>query len=153
MKYRKNASEPWKELYIKALDSMPVGSIVDYDGQVSDIPVGWEQVSDNIVVLYDNSTGTTGNVSLSDSISNYRLLEIHYFNKDWQKYFVFITSTEYSTVSMGGQYVDSNGADVYTAVLTLSSNTITRNDTYFSSKGGNPFAYNPFKINKVIGYK
>lgn len=44
MKYKNNGQ--WEEITIKALDSMPVGSIVDYDGQVSDIPVGWEQVND-----------------------------------------------------------------------------------------------------------
>lgn len=32
----------FKEIYVKALDSMPVGTIVDYDGQTSDIPTGWE---------------------------------------------------------------------------------------------------------------
>jgi microcystin-dependent protein len=39
MKYRENESEPWKELYIKALDSMPIGMIVDFVG--TDIPNGW----------------------------------------------------------------------------------------------------------------
>ena len=32
----------FKEIYVKALDSLPVGTIVDYDGQASDIPAGWE---------------------------------------------------------------------------------------------------------------
>jgi hypothetical protein len=44
MKYRENESEPWKELYIKALDSMPVGTQVEYTGK--DIPNGWEEVND-----------------------------------------------------------------------------------------------------------
>jgi hypothetical protein len=39
MKYRENESEPWKELYIKALDSMPIGSIIGFVG--TDIPNGW----------------------------------------------------------------------------------------------------------------
>lgn len=39
MKYRANASEPFQELYIKALDSMPIGSIIGFAG--SDIPNGW----------------------------------------------------------------------------------------------------------------
>jgi microcystin-dependent protein len=39
MKYRENESEPWKELYIKALDSMPIGSIIGFAG--TDIPNGW----------------------------------------------------------------------------------------------------------------
>ena len=42
MKYKDNGQ--WKEIYVKALDSMPVGTEVDFDGQTSDIPVGWERV-------------------------------------------------------------------------------------------------------------
>ena len=41
MKYRANASEPWKELYIKALDSMPIGIEVGYYGSINNIPTGW----------------------------------------------------------------------------------------------------------------
>lgn len=58
MKYRANASEPWKELYIKALDSMPIGTIVDYDGQASDIPIGWEEVGNDYSTTEIN-TGKT----------------------------------------------------------------------------------------------
>jgi microcystin-dependent protein len=39
MKYRENESEPWKELYIKALDSMPIGAMIEFVG--TDIPNGW----------------------------------------------------------------------------------------------------------------
>ena len=35
-----------ESVYVKALDSMPVGAEISFDGQVSDIPVGWEQVED-----------------------------------------------------------------------------------------------------------
>jgi len=44
MKYKENGQ--FKPIYVKALDSMPVGTKVDFDGQASDIPVGWEQVED-----------------------------------------------------------------------------------------------------------
>lgn len=43
MKYKYNGQ--WYDVSIKALDSMPVGTIVEYDGQASDIPTGWEQVT------------------------------------------------------------------------------------------------------------
>lgn len=41
MKYRANASEPWEELYIKALDSMEIGSVIDFAGKEEKIPAGW----------------------------------------------------------------------------------------------------------------
>lgn len=37
----------FKEIYVKALDSMPVGTIVEYIGQASDIPTGWETYGTN----------------------------------------------------------------------------------------------------------
>ena len=42
MKYKYN--NQWVDLSIKALDSMPVGTQVEYTG--TDIPTGWEQVDD-----------------------------------------------------------------------------------------------------------
>lgn len=43
-KYRANAQDTWKELKIKALDSMPVGTMVEFAGGT--IPSGWTQVND-----------------------------------------------------------------------------------------------------------
>ena len=43
LKYKNNNT--FTELQIKALDSMPVGTVVEFNGQASDIPSGWEEVS------------------------------------------------------------------------------------------------------------
>jgi len=42
MKYKYNGE--WIDVNIKALDSMPVGTQVEYTGE--DIPTGWEEVND-----------------------------------------------------------------------------------------------------------
>ena len=34
-----------EKVYVKALDSMPVGTVVEFNGQASDIPSGWEEIS------------------------------------------------------------------------------------------------------------
>ena len=34
----------FKEIYVKALDSLPVGAEIDFDGDSADIPDGWEVV-------------------------------------------------------------------------------------------------------------
>lgn len=39
-----------EKVYVKALDSMPVGTIVDFNGQASDIPSGWDVVSDKSIM-------------------------------------------------------------------------------------------------------
>lgn len=44
MKYKYN--DQWVDVNIKALDSMPVGTKILFDGDVLDIPVGWEEVND-----------------------------------------------------------------------------------------------------------
>ena len=70
MKYRENESEPWKELYIKALDSMPIGMMVDFVG--TDIPNGW-LICDGRTLdeetypeLYDALGGSGGTFTLPD---------------------------------------------------------------------------------------
>lgn len=42
MKYKDPTTGQLKELSLKAADTLPIGTIVDYDGQ--DVPEGWEQV-------------------------------------------------------------------------------------------------------------
>lgn len=43
-----------EKVYVKALDSMPVGAEIDFDGQTIDIPVGWEEITEtnltNVIV-------------------------------------------------------------------------------------------------------
>lgn len=43
-----------QELKIKASDTLPVGSIVDYDGVT--VPSGWEKVEDTGVILIKENT-------------------------------------------------------------------------------------------------
>ena len=44
MKARNPSTGNLEEVYVKALDSLPVGTELDFNGSVSDIPIGWEQV-------------------------------------------------------------------------------------------------------------
>lgn len=41
MKYKYN--NEWKEMNVKVSDTLPIGSVVDYDGEV--VPSGWEEVN------------------------------------------------------------------------------------------------------------
>ena len=59
MKYKENGQ--FKPIYVKALDSMPVGTEVDFDGQVADIPTGWEQVEGNNIIVRTLWTNTNPN--------------------------------------------------------------------------------------------
>lgn len=48
MKYRDPETGQLKELSLKAADTLPIGTIVDYDGQ--DVPEGWEEVEEVIMI-------------------------------------------------------------------------------------------------------
>ena len=50
MKVRNSKGE-LKELVIKANDSIPAGSVIEFDGDV--VPEGYEQVEDNKIILYE----------------------------------------------------------------------------------------------------
>lgn len=45
MKVKNPSTGNFEEVYVKALDSLPVGSEIDFTGNASDIPAGWEQSS------------------------------------------------------------------------------------------------------------
>ena len=44
MKAKDKTTGTFKEVYVKALDSLPVGAEIDFEG--TDIPTGWEETTD-----------------------------------------------------------------------------------------------------------
>ena len=59
MKYKDPITGELKDIYVKASDTLPVGSVVDYDGE--DIPAGWEQVEEDDVALIESGSNENGN--------------------------------------------------------------------------------------------
>lgn len=51
MKYKYN--NEWKEMNVKVSDTLPIGSVVEYDGEV--VPSGWEEVGETTYNLTFNS--------------------------------------------------------------------------------------------------
>ncbi len=56
MKARNPSTGNLETVYVKALDSMPVGAEIDFDGDSADIPAGWKLVGNN----YSTSEIKTG---------------------------------------------------------------------------------------------
>lgn len=107
--------------------------------------------------LYDNSTGTTGNVTLSDDVSNYNYLEIYYTNSGkaidaFTKYDIASgASIPLSFVNIGSSsmYIQSENA-------TVSGTQITRGTGKGTTIDGThmPSYYDVnITITKVIGIK
>lgn len=61
-------------------ETLPIGTEVEFEGNVSDIPAGWEQISEPANILWTNTTPTlditTRTITLSSS--DYDMLEIIY---------------------------------------------------------------------------
>ena len=50
MKYKDPSTGQLKELSLKAADTLPIGTIVDYDGE--EVPEGWEEVEEANIEFY-----------------------------------------------------------------------------------------------------
>lgn len=75
MKVRNSKGE-LKELVIKANDSIPAGSVIEFDGDV--VPEGYEQVEDNKIILYENQDGNNGyEIELLDTVEKCVEVEIY----------------------------------------------------------------------------
>ena len=55
MKYRDPETGEFKELYVKAADTLPVGTVVDFDGD--EVPAGWEAVGSDDYSTEETFTG------------------------------------------------------------------------------------------------
>ena len=108
------------------------------------------------IILYDNSSGTTSTVPLSDNISNYDYIEIYYKTNDNGA----ISSRKIYRLWSGNNIVDLDygwdvGGTLYYKSANVSLNgtsiTFSSNVQYvnFGSRSNGDFIY----ITRVIGYK
>ena len=69
MKYRDPVTGEFKEISVKAGDTLPIGTVVEYEGTT--IPDGYEEVEDDVKVLLSNTIySATGQYTIND-ISKY----------------------------------------------------------------------------------
>ena len=138
-------------------DTLPIGTIVEYNGTT--VPQGYEKVEDKVVTLYENSDGTTGNVSLSKSITNYDYLDIVY--GDNTRKMVQRIATNSTIFNLSRQIVDNSKNVFYrNTQYTLTSNSISvqyfNAYTIYATNGNITFetlTSSGITIYKVIGYK
>lgn len=109
-------------------------------------------------VLYSDTTGTNGNVTLSDDVSNYSYLEIFY-KKDSASS-VKVQKSDWQRVSLSLDYFYSpNVYQIALKTITISDTTITvvTSQCYYvnfiNNYNVNVGIENSIKITKVIGYK
>lgn len=138
-------------------DTLPIGAMVEYNGTI--VPQGYEKVEDKVVTLYENADGTTSDVSLSKSITNYDYLDIVY--GDNTRKMVQRIATNSTIFNLSRQIVDNSKNVFYrNTQYTLASNSISVQyyNAYTIYAANNNIVFETLSasgitIYKVIGYK
>lgn len=108
--------------------------------------------------LYNNASGTTGNVSLSDSSANYDFIEIFFSKGDgsYNNCKIFSPNGKTTTLYCCNVYNSTSLQELFKNI-TISTTSITSNYGLARNSGtsGTPIIQqeNSVKIYKVIGYK
>ena len=115
----------------------------------------WNEAATNVgTTLYDNSSGTTGTVNLSDNVANYKLLEICFNDMATQRVYepngkaptlCTMNSDIYNTIyfKQSRLYISGNTMTVQSSLSAWASN-----DTGMTTRN-----INEISIYKIIGYK
>lgn len=122
MKARNPSTGNLETVYVKALDSMPVGTEVDFDGQASDIPTGWEQV-DNILWTNPNPTSDFASQNVTLNSDDYDMYEIIYKNYKTENYYMNTGTTPKGYGKLIMMIGGANGPYNYTRQVTFNSAT------------------------------
>lgn len=142
---------------IQLKTSTPISTI---EGNIGDLTFALNNLQP--VELYNNVSGTTENIALSDSIANYSFYEI-YFSRGTGNNLISASSVKMTTdlitnVSLTLVAYLNNITRIYTANISISGTNLTRNYTRYvnipnSGTGIDGNAENSVYIYKVLGYK
>lgn len=172
------------EPLVKVGDTLEIGTEVYYDG--AEVPEGWEQVDDPVgdltdldtttktdlvsainevnslvtpVTLYNNASGTTSTITLSETAANFSYIDIIY-SKNTAVGYSTTRVYEPNTKNVNLTEIDTNVADyisIYGCSITINGTSLTFNNgkgVALTSTGVDGFSNNnEVKIYKVIGYK
>lgn len=108
-------------------------------------------------ILFDDSTGTTGTVTLSETSANFDYLEIIYKTNDNCISSVKVNEPDGKRVSLIGQYGSGTQIWIKTAVIDISGTSITKNKyneiALTNGSAVSVSANNLIYITQVIGYR
>lgn len=141
-------------------DTLPYGVIVDYDGDT--VPDGYEEVISKQYeeyVLYNNTSGNSGNVTLSDSTANYDYIEIFYRDVDAMYGSVKVYEPNNKKIRLSSAYIDGTSFISKEDFKQISNNIIS---DIINGEAGITDAnravnwgtiYTVMYITRVVGYK
>ncbi|MBQ2870309.1 hypothetical protein IJE86_01265 [bacterium] len=115
----------------------------------------WSLLAKEGKVLYDNSTGANGTITLNDNATNYKYLEIFYGNNTIISTKTLVTNGK--KILLSQSYVEDTGwYFVYYEELTINNNSLVggkSNRVDFNVNGMTTYNSTQMKVFKVIGYK
>lgn len=113
MKYRDPQTGEFKDITVKVADTLPVGTIVDYDGAT--VPNGWELVdgSGTYKKIKKTATITATNGNIVDSLAGSSTTDAPSVNAVNNKFNTFINDNiEFKNLTFSDEYVYSSESDL-----------------------------------------
>lgn len=155
MKARDSKGE-LKELVIKANDSIPAGSVIDFEGDV--VPEGYEQVEDNKIILYENQDGNNGyEIELLDTVEKCVEVEIYGIGDNNIRIYKKILNPNQATFEMSSEVMYEGTEYINKALCAFINNKFYKyQDREYkidvtSANVRNVTASNWLKIVKIVG--
>lgn len=155
MKVRNSKGE-LKEIVIKANDSIPAGSVIDFEGDV--VPEGYEQVEDNKIILYENQDGNNGyEIELLDTVEKCVEVEIYGIGDNNIRIYKKILNPNQATFEMSSEVMYEGTEYINKALCAFINNKFYKyQDREYkidvtSANVRNVNAYNWLKIVKIVG--
>lgn len=155
MKVRNSKGE-LKELVIKANDSIPAGSVIDFDGDV--VPEGYEKVEDNKIILYENQDGNNGyEIELLDTVEKCVEVEIYGIGDNNIRIYKKILNPNQATFEMSSEVMYEGTEYINKALCAFINNKFYKyQDREYkidvtSANVRNVTASNWLKIVKIVG--
>ena len=139
---------------------IPVGSEIEYNGSV--VPDGYEEVETHSVLkaytLYNNASGSSASITLSDSINNYDYIEIFCKDSNGVSSSTKVENPNGKKVTLMTVHIDTGLIQFYTKNVLINATSITNIGGYtikMQSSSITAFnnSYNYILITKVVGYK
>lgn len=111
-------------------------------------------------VLYNNTTGTTGSITLSESSANFTYLEFFYYRTVEKKLYgstkVYSPNGKVACLTLSGYWKDSAVLQVCAKNVLISGTNVTvQTSTGFGNIGSSPIASSEDEIyiTRIVGYK
>lgn len=156
IKYRDKETGEFKDTYSKSGDTLPVGSVVEYDGE--EVPAGWEEIESDKAILFSDDSGIIDNIVLNESNSNFEYIDLEYkcntygykttrlYNSNGKNIVLDYTTAASSNIVQTG----SSNYLISGVNITLQSSCMINHQ----NNGGvvTEIGNNLIKITKVIGY-